>query len=148
MKKKTVLIIVGVLVGLLLLCVVCGFGFVLLMSSVMKEGFEIRASRLYDMCVASKNFSQSDYDEYFSTEYKGKNSFQDGKVLVNKFFPSDYDCNNLKETGIINLFKSGESISVSTVNGETTVDFSKNNLTMTFEKEDGEYKIVNTTEVK
>lgn len=148
MKKKTVLIIVGVLVGLLLLCVACGGGGVLLFSSIMKEGFEVRESRIYDMCEASKNFSQSDYEDYFSTDYRSRNTFNDAKKVVTDFFPSDYNCEDLKDKSLIMLLSSGESLSVNTGDDKTTIEFSKNGLTMTFEEEEGEYKIVSTTEVK
>ena len=148
MKKKTVLIVVGVLAGLLLLCLLCGGGFILLFYSVMKEGFEVRESRFYDMCKASKNFTPADYDEYFSENYREEYSFNDTKELVKNFFPTDYDCENLKNKNILKFFTSGESLSVSTVNGETTIEYSREGSAMTLEKEDGEYKIISTTEVK
>lgn len=142
MKKKTVLIIVGVLAGLVLLCALCGGGFILLFSSIMKEGYEVKETRLYDLCVASKTLDPVDYAEYFSTEYREDNDFVEARNITAKLFPSDYDCEEMKKVGIINTFLASESISINTENGVSTIEYTKNNVTIILKKEDGDYKIM------
>ena len=127
MGKKKILIIAGASCLVIVLCCVAGFlGGSVVMNKITAHGFEAKDEVVLTICKNKDDFDNTMYKKYFTEDFRSKMDFQETEDLVDEVFPSDFSCEDLETSGIIQLLKSSQSISVNVVNGFETITFEYN----------------------
>ncbi|MBN1374241.1 hypothetical protein JW962_02825 [Candidatus Dojkabacteria bacterium] len=140
MKKGLIIAIIAA-IGLFVLlgCGLCGGGIYWFMNSMKKEAAEVRSGVLYDVCVIlhEEDFEKEESD-YFTDDFIEKADSHPEEVVDDLYdlFPEDFDCEDLTETGISDVFRG--SVRVSIENDKKTVILKLNGKEVTVVSEDGD----------
>jgi len=135
-KKKLILIIVVVIVFLCLISTLCLGVAYKFFSSIVRQGNEIKSGVLHDVCQSHGVFSETEYKVWFTSGYRSSVEYFEAMGDISEAFPSDYDCDELDTSNILELFSKGHSVNISVSGGKTraTVSFPKDDdETNTFE---------------
>ena len=126
-SKKTLFIILGVLLITCICCVATVGGMVVLGGGILGAETKEIQTVLYEVCDAGDISSMKDADQWFTNSFQSENSQDDAAELLAEAFPSSFDCSELQGDGLLDSVLSGHSVYVSTNNGITTGEYSFDN---------------------
>lgn len=127
-SKKKLFIVLGIIVLIICICITsCVAIFTAFMGKIVDEGKVIKDAVLEDVCESHGEFSQTDYEEWFTSKYVTNNSLDEANDSVLNAFPNAYDCDSLISGDIIKLIKEGQSLNIQWNAGFTTAQVGYNN---------------------
>lgn len=149
MNKKVVILIL-VLVGCFL-CLVCTglayLGISSIANTITAETSAIKSTNLDYICPTAGNITAGD-DVYFTMDFTDTYSYDETVELLDSVFPAGFDCANLLPNGgtdFIGMLTKGQSVSISSINEQTTASITfpsgTSKYTIDFVEIDGDWCI-------
>lgn len=123
-NKSAVLIVLGIFgVSALVICI-CSVATISMLSNsdswFSTTVLEVQNTVLTDICESRDSITETQAQEWFTTEYLAYNSLMDIQDDIDMMFPENYECDEIFADNVIDLLKNGDSSSVSYSNGSTT----------------------------
>ncbi|MBN1618764.1 hypothetical protein JW887_05500 [Candidatus Dojkabacteria bacterium] len=141
---KTLLIITGAIVAIMMLCFVT-LGILVWVSAknMFDPALEAKSEILVQLCENSDSLTQSDYEKYFSSDFKLDNTISETQeILTDEMFPSGFDCDSLDTQNLIEMLQSGQSIYVST---NLEYDITYSSIEFSYPTDKGSVKVILTS---